>query len=171
VPTGKKKRGRESAQDMLLSLGAVFLLVIPLWFFGQASPQDSKRIRPVDASTAFHDFAAETSGPVPSEIPQGWVINVQAYDRGVIRVGYVLGERYTEFAGAVGTSFLSEATGKGQKVSTVNIAGVPWDVYESADAHESLVRTFGTVTVLVGGVRETATQDELEILAATIRQG
>jgi hypothetical protein len=168
VPTGKKKRGRESARDMLLSLGVVFLLVVPLWFFGQASPSDSKSIRPVDAAGALTDFARDTQGPVPTT-PQGWVVNVQAYDGGVVRVGYVLGERYAEFSGAVGTAFLADATGKGKKVSSLDINGVPWDVYESADAHESLVRAFGNVTVLVGGVRETATQDELQVLAATIR--
>jgi hypothetical protein len=168
VPTGKKKRGRESARDMLLSLGVVFLLVVPLWFFGQAPPQDSKTIRPVDASGAFRDFAAATQGPVPAT-PKGWVVNVQAYDGGVVRVGYVLGERYAEFSGAIGTTFLEDATGKGKKVSTVDVNGVPWDIYESSDAHESLVRTFGKVTVLVGGVRETATQAELEVLAATVR--
>jgi hypothetical protein len=153
---------------MLLSLGVVFLLVVPLWFFGQASPKDSKTIRPVDASGAFQDFSRDTHGPVPTT-PKGWVTNVQAYDGGVLRVGYVLGERYTEFSGAIGTTYLAEATGKGKKVSTVDVNGAPWDIYESADAHESLVRTFGAVTVLVGGVRETATQDELEVLAATVR--
>jgi hypothetical protein len=167
VPTGKKKRGRESARDMLLSLGVVFLLVVPLWFFGQASPQDSKRIRPVDASGAFQDFVRDTQGPVPTT-PKGWVVNVQAYDGGVVRVGYVLGERYAEFSGAKGTTFLEDATGKGRKVSTLDVNGVPWDVFESADAHESLVRTVGDVTVMVGGVRETATQDELRLLAETV---
>lgn len=168
VPTGKKKRGRESARDMLLSLGVVFLLVVPLWFFGQASPKDSKAIRPVDASGALHDFATDTHGPVPTT-PRGWITNVQAYGGGVVRVGYVLGKRYAEFSGAIGTTFLADATGNAKKVSTVDVKGVPWDIYESADAHESLVRSFGKVTVLVGGIRETATQAELEVLAATIR--
>lgn len=168
VPTGKKKRGRESATDMIRSLVVVFLLVVPLWFFGQAAPSEKKHIRPVDATGAFRDFQADTAGPVPTSIPRGWVINVQSYDSQVLRVGYVLGEHYAEFSGAVGTSFLSDESGKAQKVSSVQINGAAWDVLESADAHESLVRTVGKVTVLVGGIRETATQEELQLLAATV---
>jgi len=164
----KKKRGRETALDMVRSLAIVFLLVIPLWFFGQSSPQDSKRIRPVDPAGALKDFVTDTGGPVPST-PNGWVVNVRAYDGGVVRVGYVLGEHYTEFAGAVGTSFLEDATGKARQVGTVDVGGLTWLDYRSADGHESLVRTVGRATVLVGGVREDATQDELKTLAATVR--
>jgi hypothetical protein len=168
APTGKKKRGRETALDMVRSLAVVFLLVVPLWFFGQASPQDSKRIRPVDPTDALQAFVQATGGPIPTT-PAGWVVNVRAYDGAVVRVGYVIGEHYTEFQGAVGTGFLEDATGKGKQVGTVDVAGVPWQDWKSADDHESLVRTVGTVTVLVGGVREDASLDQLRTLAATVR--
>ncbi len=168
VPTGKKKRGRESALDMVRSLAVVFLLVIPLWFFGQASPSNSKRIRPVDAAPALFDFAADTHGPVPTT-PAGWVVNVRAYEGGVVRVGYVVGEHYLEFSGARGTTFLDDATGKARQIGTVNVGSVKWRDFVSPDGHESLVRTVGEVTVLVGGVRAQASQDELEKLAATVR--
>lgn len=166
-PTGKNKRGRESALDMVRSLAVVFLLVVPLWYFGQASPGDSKRIRPVDPSAALQDFVKATGGPVPST-PSGWTPNVQAYEGGVLRVGYVEGEHYTEFLGGLGTQFVPNATGKGSKVGTVVVNGADWDILESADAHESLVRAFGRVTIVIGGFRETATQHELEVLASTI---
>ena len=91
VPGGKKRRGRETALDMLRSLGVVFLLVVPLWFFGQASPSDSKRIRPIDPSEALRAFVSDTRGPVPTT-PAGWVPNVQSLDGGVVRVGYVVGD-------------------------------------------------------------------------------
>ncbi|MCW2599434.1 MAG: hypothetical protein JWM02_1263 [Frankiales bacterium] len=168
VPTGKSKRGRESVLDMVRSLAVVFLLVLVMWFFGQASPGDSKRIRPVDPTPALQDFVADTAGPVPTT-PHGWVVNVRVYDQGVVRVGYVLGEHYTEFAGAVGPSFLAVETGKAKRVGTVDVGGVTWQDYRSADGHESLVRTVGKATVLVGGVRENATQAELKQLAATVR--
>ncbi|MCU1596201.1 MAG: hypothetical protein JWO12_3593 [Frankiales bacterium] len=167
-PTGKKKRGRESALDMVRSLAVVFLLVVPLWYFGQASPSDSKRIRPINPAGALQDFVRATGGPVPTT-PEGWTPNVQAYDSGVLRVGYVEHDHYAEFLGGIGSSFVEDVTGKGTKVSTVQVDGVPWDIYESGDAHESLVRAFGKVTVVVGGVRETATQDELVVLASTVR--
>jgi hypothetical protein len=164
----RSRRGRETALDMLRTLAVVFVLVVPLWFFGQASPDDSKRIRPVDPTEALQAFAKETGGPLPST-PSGWVVNVKDYRAGVVRVGYVLGEHYTEFQGSTGTAFLEDATGKGKPVGTVDVAGTPWQSWESQDGHTSLVRTVGSVTVLVGGVRENATQAELEQLAATVR--
>jgi hypothetical protein len=168
APTGKSKRGRETVFDMVRSLAVVFLLVVPLWFFGQASPQDSKRIRAVDPSEALQEFVQSTGGPVPTT-PAGWVVNVRAYSDDVVRVGYVIGEHYTEFQGAVGTSFLAGATGRGKPVGTVDVAGVPWQDWRSQDGHESLVRTAGKVTVLVGGLREDASLEQLKALAATVR--
>ena len=169
VPTGKKKRGRETALDMVRSLAVVFLVVLPLWFFGQSSPGDSKRIRPVDPTEALQAFAQDTRGPVPSATPRGWIVNVARYDGGTLRVGYVLGDHYLEFSGAQGTSFLDAETGKAKPVGTVDIAGVAWQDYRSADGHESLVRTIGSATIVVGGVREDATLAELRTLAATVR--
>jgi hypothetical protein len=131
APTGKSKRGRETVFDMVRSLAVVFLLVVPLWFFGQASPQDSKRIRAVDPSEALQEFVQST--------------------------------------GVVGTSFLAGATGRGKPVGTVDVAGVPWQDWRSQDGHESLVRTAGKVTVLVGGLREDASLEQLKALAATVR--
>lgn len=168
VPTAKKKRGRETALDMVRSLAVVFLLVIPLWFFGQSSPDDSKKIRPVDPAGALRAFAVDTGGPVPST-PAGWTVNVRSYEDGVVRVGYVVGEHYLEFSGARGRTFLDAATGKAKPGSSVNVAGVTWREYRSADGHESLVHTVGNVTVLVGGIREDASLDELKMLAATVR--
>jgi hypothetical protein len=167
--TAKSRRGRETALDMVRSLAVVFLLVVPLWFFAQASPGDSKRIRPVDPTEALSAFAQDAHGPVPTGRPAGWIVNVQAYDAGVVRVGYVLGEHYLEFSGGVGTGFLEQATGKAKPVGTVDVAGVAWQDWMSADGHESLVRTVGKVTVLVGGVREDASSAQLAQLAALVR--
>ncbi|MGB8650215.1 MAG: DUF4245 domain-containing protein [Mycobacteriales bacterium] len=171
-PTGRQRRGRETALDMVRSLGVVFLLVLPLWFFGQASPSDSKRIRPVDPTGAFHDFTRATGGPVPSATPHGWIPNVSDYTtvEGVLRVGYVVGDHYLEYAGGLGTAFLEGETGKGRPTATVDVAGTRWQLWRSADgAHESLVRTAGRTTVCVGGVRETASRADLLTLAATVR--
>ena len=163
----KKRRGRETVLDMVRSLGVVFLLVIPLWFFGQASPQDSKRIRPVDPADALHAFAQDTHGPVP-HTPGGWVVNVARYEGSTVRIGYVVGDHYAEFAGANGTAFLAEESGKATPIGVVDVKGVSWQDLRSADGHESLVRTVGGVTVLVGGVRENASSTELRTLAATV---
>lgn len=164
----KNKRGRETALDMLRSLGVVFLVVLPMWFFGQSSPGDSKAIRPVDPSSALSAFASGAHAPVPTT-PSGWVANVATFDAGALRVGYVLGDHYLEFAGGSGPGFLETAAGKGSVLGTVDVGGVTWQRWESTDGHGSLVRTVGAVTLVVGGLRENVSAAELERLAATVR--
>lgn len=164
-----KKRGRETVLDMVRTLVVVFAVVLPLWFFGQSSPSDSKRIRPVDPAPAYAAFVQDTRGPVPSGTPAGWTPTVSTYENGLLRVGYVVGDHYLEVAGSRGTAFLEDLTGHGELSGTVPVNGVAWQDYRSADGHRSLVLTRGGVTVLVGGVRETASDTELVALAARVR--
>ena len=164
------KRGRETALDMVRTLAVIFALVIPMWFFGRSSPDDSKKIRPVDPREAYSSFVADTHGPVLAAAPAGWTCTVRASEAGgVLRVGYVHDDDYVEFSGARGTDFLPDATGHARRVGTVDVDGVTWQDYRDAKGHQSLVRNANGVTVLVGGVRETATQDELEAFASLVR--
>ncbi len=153
---------------MVRSLAVVFALVIPLWFFGQASSSDSKKIRPVDPTEALQAFAADTKAPVPTA-PAGYVVNVVAYEQGALRIGYVHGDDYQEFAGGSGAAFLSTYAGKGSVEGTVDVAGVTWQRYVGNDGHVSLVRQVSGTTLLVGGVRENVTDAELIALASTVR--
>ena len=166
----QKKRGRETTLDMVRTLAVVFAVVIPLWFFGQASPGDSKSIRPVDPTEAYAAFAADTHGPTLASTPAGWTCNFRGYseDR-VLRVGYVRGDSYLEVSGAKGTAFLEEETGKGKPVGTVQVGDTPWQSWENQAGAQSLVLTRDGVTVLVGGTRETATQEDLVAFAAALR--
>jgi hypothetical protein len=167
--TERSKRGRETALDMLRSMAVVVLLVIPLWFFGQASKSDTKSIRPVDPTAALQGFAQDTKAPVPSRIPEGWVVNVARGEPGSVRVGYVLDEDfYLEFAGGQGATFLEQAAGKARGTGAVDVQGVSWQRYES-EGHESLVRVVNGVTLVVGGVRENVTTAQLQQLAALVR--
>jgi hypothetical protein len=164
------KRGRETALDMVRTLAVIFALVVPMWFFGQSSPGDSKRIRPVDPREAYSSCVADTHGPVLASTPAGWTCTVRVYESGgVLRVGYVREDSYVEFAGARGTDFLPEETGHASRVGTVDVDGVTWQDYRSADGHQSLVRSVNGVTVLVGGIRETASDDEVEGFARLVR--
>lgn len=164
----KKRRGRETALDMVRTLAVVFALVLPMWFFGQASPKDVKTIRPVDATETYRDFRSVTGGPVPTT-PSGWIPNVQGYDGGIARVGYVKGKHYLEWQASTGTQWVFDATGKGRQTGSVSVAGAAWQTWSDGSGHTSLVRSFGKVTELVGGVRQTGSLDDLEVLAATIR--
>ena len=167
-PAARSRRGRETALDMLRTLAIVLAVVIPVWYFGQASPSDVKRIRPVDPSTALHDFVADTGAPVPTA-PPGWIVNVATGSRGQVRIGYVIGNHYTEFAGGSGEMFVQDATGKGQDRGPVVVDGITWRDYVSADGHQSLVRMAGRTALVVGGVREDVTLSQLKTLAAAVR--
>jgi hypothetical protein len=166
----QKKRGRETALDMVRTLAVVFAVVVPLWFFGQSSPGDSKSIRPVDPTEAYAAFAQDTHGPVLAATPAGWTCTVRVYDEsGLLRVGYVKGDSYLEVAGAKGEGFLVDETGHGRKVGTVDVGGTAWQSWENDAGAQSLVLTREGVTVLVGGVRETSTQQQLVDFAAALR--
>lgn len=163
-----ERRGRETALDMLRTLAVVLAVVIPLAFFGQASRSDKARIRPVDPTEALQGFARDTGAPVPVT-PNGWVVTVARGDVGSVRVGYVIGDHYTEFAGGSGGSFVEDMTGKGRDQGPVRVGTAVWRDYLSADGHESLVRTIGRVTEVVGGVREDVSAAQLRELAAAVR--
>jgi hypothetical protein len=156
---------------MVRTLAVVFAVVLPLWFLGQASPGDSKRIRPIDPTPAYRAYAAATRGPVPGTLPPGWDATVaeSVTTEGVYRVGYVVGDHYLEWQGSTGTEFLVEATDHGRRTGAVAIGGARWERWESKNGAESLVLLRGTATVLVGGVRETASDAELRQLASLVR--
>lgn len=161
------KRGRETALDMVRTLAVVFALVLPLWFFGRSSPGDEQAIRPLDPAPAYAAWVEDTGGPV-LRAPAGWTCTVRAYDGGVLRVGYVHDDSYAELSGAKGSAFLAEATGQAAPQGTVSVNGVAWQDYRAASGAQSLVLTRGDVTVLVGGVRETASTAELVALAERV---
>jgi hypothetical protein len=164
------KRGRETVLDMVRTLAVVFALVIPLWYFGQSSPSDSKKIRPLDPTGAYTAFAAATHGPVLTATPGGWTCTVRELsESGLLRVGYVHGDDYLEVSGARGTSFLDDATGRASQVGTVDVGGIAWQSWKNTGGAQSLVLSRGDVTMLVGGVRETASQDELITFAKALR--
>jgi hypothetical protein len=163
-----KRRGRETALDMLRTLAIVLLVVVPLWYFGQASKGDKASIRPVDPTTALKGFAIDTGAPIPTT-PTGWTVTVARGEVGQVRIGYVTGEHYTEFTGGSGPTFVEDVTGKGTDRGPLNIKGVVWRDYVNAAGQESLVRQIGKVTEIVGGLREDVTQAQLRVLAATIR--
>jgi hypothetical protein len=164
----KSRRGRETALDMIRTLAVVFALVIPLWYFGQASPEDSKAIRPVDPTSLLSSYRSATGLPVPAA-PAGWTVNVARAEEGTVRVGFVRDESYAEFTAGTGEAFLETYAGKGATDETLDVGGVRWDVWTAEGGQESLVRKVGVQYQLVGGVRETASREELLSLAATVR--
>lgn len=167
----KKRRGRETVLDMIRTLAIVFALVLPMYLFHQGGPGSRKEIRAVDPTEALALVRTDLAAPVPSSTPAGWtatVVDTQTTE-GVARVGYVVGDHYVEFSASRGDAFLLEATGRASRVGVDEVSGVAWQLYRNPSGAESLVLRRGPATVLVGGVRETATRAELETLARLVR--
>ncbi len=168
----KKKRGRESAGDMVRSLGLILLIVVPVWFFAQPPSSDQKTLRTVDPAADIASFAQAAPGvPVPGPLPAGWRATSSTLQPGSLRVGWVTpsGE-YAEYDGVAGPApDLAAETGSGAQVGTFDVDGVTYRQLRDGDGHTSLVRVAPGGAVVVGGVRQTSTLEELRVLAAAVR--
>ena len=169
----KARRGRESAGDMVRSLGLVLVIVVVVFFFAQPPASDAKRLRLVDAAGDLRAFAQASPGvPVPSRLPTGWRSTVTDYSAGTaaVRVGWVTpGGRYAEYAADAGPAgpFLRSITDAADQAGSVDIDGTAWTQYRKEGAI-SLVRRYGATTVVLGSLRDTASLDELRVLARSL---
>lgn len=169
----KRERGRESAGDMVRSLGLVLLIVFAVYFFARPPASDEKAIRVVDPTGAVQAFAAAAPGTaVPRGMPAGWRATVAEYDArgGLLRVGWVTPKgEYAEYAAAAKPTetFLVDITASAPRTGTVDIDGSSWTQYRQ-DKAISLVRSFGATTVVLGTLRGTAGLDELRVLAGRL---
>ena len=173
--SGKKKRGRESAGDMIRSLGVVLLIVVAVWFFAQPPDSDEKRgVRVVDPAPQVQQWTSAVPGaPAPRALPEGWRTNHAYYDPDPdrLRIGNVTPrDTYAEFAASTAPAedYVPEITGAKAKSETIDVDGEPWDLWVQGDGSRSLVREFGGVTVVVGTLRATASLDELTVLAGSV---
>ena len=174
VPEGKR-RGRETATDMVLSLTVVMVLVVMIFVLAQPPASDQQEIRAVDPTSDIAGFAeAVPSVPVPEAAPTDWTPTSSQFvvedDR--LRVGYVTaGGRYAEYAATAGLreDVLKEFVGDGQQLDPVDVDGVVWEQRVDQDGSLSLLREVGPVTVVVGTLRSSADLDELRLLAGSLR--
>ena len=171
----KRKRGRETATDMVRSLGLVILVIVPVWYLAQAPDSDKAEIRPVDPRTAIEAFSADVpDAPVPGELPDQWRATSSVYDGGArtLRVGWVTPEeQYAEYAAGVGQreEFLDRTVGADvEQLEPVVVGGDTWEQYREADGSLSLVGSFGDATVVVGTLRATAGLPELQVLLRSL---
>lgn len=177
VPAGasaatKKKRGRETAGDMIRSLSVVLVLVVGMWFLAQPPDSDEQEVRVVDTTGDVAAFSAEVPGvPVPDGLPDGWRPTSSTLSTGTLRIGYVTPDgKYAEYAAstAPGEDFVDDLVGPGaQELPDVQVDGVTYAQRRDAGAL-SLVRTEGASSVVLGTLRSTATRDELEELAGAL---
>ena len=172
----KKRRGRETATDMVRSLGLVLVGVVIVWYFAQPPAADEQALRTVDPTGDIRAFSADVPGaPVPGALPERWRPTSSARTPGpMLRVGYVTpADQYAEYAASTepAATFLPALVGRAERLGEVDVGGATWEQYRDGDGSLSLTREYGPVTVVVGSTRSTARLEELRVLAAALTSG
>ena len=158
---------------MIRSLTLVLGIVVVVFFLAQAPKSDKKALRVVDPASDVQAFsAAAPGGAVPKAMPTGWKATVSSYeqDTGLLRIGWVTPKNhYAEYAAQTegSGSFVSDITGKATQAGSVDVDGVAWTEYRK-DKAISLVRRYGSTVVVLGTLRDTASLDELRVLAGRL---
>lgn len=157
---------------MVLSMLACIAIVVPIWYLAQPPASDSRAIRPVDPAGDVQAFSRVAPGiPVPSAVPSGWTATSSTLEGTSLRIGYVVpGDGYVEYTARAGSdpAFVTDQTGRGTPGSTLRVGGRSFRVYSGAGGATSLVLRDGTGTVVLGGLRETADDALITLLAGTL---
>jgi hypothetical protein len=174
----RPKRGRETAFDMVRSLGVVgVILALTLIFVpGLLHPSKSQQFPAVDYSDYVSGFLRVTSTEalVPASLPSGWKANAGALSGPAViehlHIGWATpGSQYAGLEESVGpmNGLVRTVLGdRGEKVTgSVGIAGATWQTRTSARGELSLSRTIGSVAVVVTG---SATPARLQLLAGSL---
>jgi nucleotide-binding universal stress UspA family protein len=170
----KKKRGRETAGDMLRSLGVIMVLVLLMWFLAQPPDSDEQPLRTVDPSADVAAFTADVpSAPVPTGLPEQWRSTSSTLGTDSLRIGFVTPDgEYAEYAASAlpADDARRDLTGRrAERLDPVQVGGQSWQQFREGDGSTSLVREDGPTLVVVGTKRATATLAELEVLAGSLR--
>jgi hypothetical protein len=175
-PAPKKKRGRESALDMVRSLGLCLLVVIPIWYLAQPPDEAEQRLRVVDQRPVVEAWRDAVEGaPAPQPPPADWqpTVGTNVPQPAGVRLGWnTPSGGYTEFAASTGArqAFLEDATGGQADGRSVEVDGTAWQRWvDEDDGSVSLVRVEGDVTVVVGTRRSSVPEDELLELARHVQ--
>lgn len=176
VPAPRKKsRMRQSAGDMVRSMGIVLALVFVIVLVQWRPTPDPVRVIDVAPVVAAASAAAVFPVAAPAGLPEGWRATSARWEATeasdglpVLHIGYVTpSEQYAQVAQsrAAGLAYLSEQTAQGVVDGEAVIADVTWQRYRGKD-RTSLVLTANGVTTIVSG---SAPIEELGILAASLR--
>jgi hypothetical protein len=174
-----RKRGRETARDMVRTLLVILVPVLVLVFVVARQPSPDP-VRVVDWKPQAALAAAQAPFPVvaPAGLEPSWRATSARYEAVPTQreatwwhVGFLTPEStYASLdqSDARAGDFVRDVTAKGSPTGQVVVGGTAWTRYESAGSGtRALVRPWGTSTVVVGGSAAWAT---LEHLASTLRE-
>jgi hypothetical protein len=174
----KPKRGRETAWDMIRSLGliAVILGVTLLFVPGLFHPSKSQRFPAADYTdyvSGFHEVTAKAA-LTPASLPDGWQANGASLsgpaDAEHLHIGFATaGAKYAGLEESVAPmpTFVSAVLGSrgGQVTGRVTIDGTTWQTRTSSRGEASISRTIDGIAVVITG---SATPDQQRALAASL---
>ena len=181
APPVARRRGRETAFDMVRSLGLVFLFVAVLLAITWRAKPDP--IHVVDYNGATASARLQIDWPVlsPTGLPDAWRATSARIDRGADGaiewyVGMVTpSDQFASIAqsdvkgGAALRKYVADRTEGAVESGTSTVAGTPWRRFVSGDEKtRSLVRSDNGVTIVVTG---TTGWDELTTFVGSLRSG
>lgn len=171
-----KKRGRETAYDMVLSMGAVFVAVAVVLLV--AWRPEKEYIQPVDYTGAITNAVLNSNWPVlvPNKIPSGYEVTSARFE--VETYGDSYDTRwYLGYASTNEFISLWQSDGKVEQVKSAaipnvqcseveSIAGQSWQKCESADTDtRGYLKIEGDLIYLVSGTADwTKLQEFIESL-------
>jgi len=172
-----KKRGRESARDMIYSMGAV--LVTVLIILGVTYRSHHQMTNSVDYQSALASARSQSSWPIltPTNIPKGFKVTQARFEpesygqAGTTRwyLGFQTAQgEYVSLWQSDGPTqtIVAAASNGGNCSSTIALAGTKWTTcLQTKPLARTLYRLNGKQTIVVSG---TVSQQELEDFAASL---
>jgi len=172
-----RRRLRQTARDMILSMLVVAAGVLVLWLpFHRSTPDP---VKTVDPTSVIVGARATETWPVlaPVGLPATWRCTSARVDtaldgQDVVHLGYLTPDNLyvgLEQSATKALAFVTDATVSGRQTGSRDVGGTTWATYQSDDGtHRSLVRTADGATYVVVG---TAPWDVIDKFATSLRPG
>ena len=172
-----RKRLRQTARDMVISMLVVAAGVFALWLPLHGSTPDPVKV--VDPTSVIAGARAAETWPVyaPVGLPSGWRCTSARVDtaldgQDIVHLGYLTpDDKYVglEQSASKALTFVTDATVSGRQTGTREVGVVAWTTYQSDDgSHRSLVRTADGATYVVVG---TAGWDVIDRFTSSLQPG
>ena len=173
-----RKRGRESARDMIYSMGAVLVAVLIILGITYRSHQQISQ--PVDFNSALKSAVTQSNWPilVPSNSPSNYRLSAARFEpesygsQGQMRwyLGYQTSEnQYVSLWQSDGPTdaIVTAASNNGECTAKVTVSGNEWtSCFQRKPVTRALYRTFDHQTVIVSG---TLNQKQMETFASQLQ--